>query len=51
MQRLMKNQLYSGDAIRENWLVIMRLEDWIELYREWDSGVWLKEKGEGQEGG
>jgi len=29
---------------RENWLVIMRLEDWIELYREWESGLWLKER-------
>ncbi len=26
----------------ESWLVIMRLEDWIELYREWESGIWLK---------
>lgn len=30
---------------REDWLVIMRLNDWIELYREWGSGLWLKERG------
>jgi Holliday junction resolvase len=31
---------------REDWLVTMRLEDWIELYREWESGIWLKERGD-----
>lgn len=25
-------------------LVTMRLEDWIELYREWESGQYIKEK-------
>ncbi|KHO62685.1 hypothetical protein THYS13_07480 [Thermoanaerobacter sp. YS13] len=34
---------------REDWLVTMRLEDWIELYREWESGMWLKERGEGDD--
>lgn len=29
---------------REEWLVIMHLEDWIELYREWESGLYLKER-------
>jgi len=29
---------------REDWLVIMRLEDWIELYREWEAGMWLENK-------
>lgn len=29
---------------REDWLVIMRLDDWIELYREWESGLWLDER-------
>ena len=29
---------------RESWLVVMRLEDWIELYREWESGIWLEER-------
>ena len=28
------------------WLVTMRLEDWIELYREWESGMHLKERRE-----
>ena len=28
------------------WLVTMRLEDWIELYREWESGMYLKERRE-----
>lgn len=28
---------------RECWLVTMRLSDWIEIYREWDSGEQLKE--------
>jgi len=27
------------------WLVTMRLSDWIELYREWESGIWLEERG------
>ena len=26
------------------WLVTMRLEDWIELYREWESGMYLKNR-------
>jgi Holliday junction resolvase len=29
---------------KENWLVIMKLEDWIELYREWEAGIWLAGK-------
>lgn len=29
---------------REGWLVVMKLEDWIELYREWESGLFLKER-------
>lgn len=28
---------------RCDWLVTMRLDDWINLYREWDSGNKLKE--------
>lgn len=28
---------------RECWLVTMRLSDWIEIYREWDSGNQLKD--------
>ena len=31
---------------REEWLVVMRLEDWIELYREWESGLYIKEAGD-----
>ena len=27
---------------RSEWLVTMRLEDWAELFREWDSGNQLK---------
>ena len=27
-----------------DWLVTMRLEDWIELYREWESGMYLKNR-------
>lgn len=30
---------------REGWLVIMRFDDWVELYREWESSLWLKERG------
>lgn len=30
---------------RQEWLVTMRLEDWIELYREWDSGNQLSNEG------
>lgn len=26
------------------WLVTMRLEDFIEIYREWESGKWLNEE-------
>lgn len=29
---------------RETWLVTMRLEDWMEVYKEYDSGKWLKER-------
>ena len=25
-----------------DWLVTMRLDDWMELYREWESGLWLQ---------
>lgn len=28
----------------QEWLVTMRLEDWIELYREWESGMYLKNR-------
>jgi len=28
------------------WLITMRAEDWFKLYREWESGMWLKERGE-----
>ena len=31
---------------REEWLVVMRLEDWIELYKEWESGLYIKEAGD-----
>ena len=30
-------------ADREDWKVTMRFEDWIKLYREWESGEYVKE--------
>ena len=30
---------------RSEWLVTMRLEDWAELFREWDSGNQLQKEG------
>ena len=30
---------------RSEWLVTMRLEDWVELFREWDSGNQLQKEG------
>ncbi len=30
-------------ANNEGWKVTMRFEDWIKLYREWESGEYLKE--------
>ena len=30
------------------WLVVMTLDDWINLYREWEAGFDLKERGNGR---
>ena len=30
----------------EPWLVTMRLDNWIELYREWEAGKQFEKKGE-----
>jgi Holliday junction resolvase len=29
---------------REGWMVTMRLEDWIEIYREWEAGMDLENR-------
>lgn len=34
---------------RCDWLVTMRLDDFMQLYREWESGNWLEEQKEGSE--
>lgn len=26
------------------WVVIMRLDDWVQIYREWEAGNWLNER-------
>ena len=31
---------------RESWMVTMLLDDFMEIYREWESGMELMEKGE-----
>ena len=30
---------------RESWLVTMPLEGWMELYREWEAGQCMEERG------
>ncbi len=30
---------------RKPWLITMRAEDWFTLYREWQSGEWMKARG------